>query len=354
MRTRFLPLLVLALLALPAAATANPLGDLLRISELDAGGDGSAYDAQVAYNGGTSEYLVSWTADGIFSSGEDEVWVQRMSASGAQIGPDRQISTIGAPGDTTKEPFGRASIAADHVNDRELVVWAADDTTDGKFEIFGQLLDASGQQIGADDFQISLPQNGALYPHVAFNPGTGAPGDEEYLVVWVGNTTGTPTVFAQRLDENGAAIGARFAVSQFAESGTGSSPQVAYNQAANQYLVAWYGGPSGQDRESWGQRLSATGAEIGADVKLTSTGTNTDEVTGGFPSLSYNPLAGNYLMTWTRDEPYPSSGAGDLLAGPQRHRGARRARPHGSRTPETRRTTRTSPTPLLPRPGSTW
>ena len=150
------------------------------------------------------------------------------------------------------------------------------------------------------------PHNGALYAHVAFNPGTGATGDEEYLVVWLGNTTATPTVFAQRLDENGAAIGSRFAVSQFAESGTGSLPQVAYNQLANEYLVAWYGGPSGQDRESWGQRLSATGAEIGADVKLTSTGTNTDDVTGGFPSISYNPLAGNYLMTWTRDEPNPS------------------------------------------------
>ena len=124
--TRMFALVLLALLCLPAAAGANPFGDLLRISQLEANDNGSAYDTQVAYNSGTGEYLVSWTADGIFGPGDDEVWVQRLSSAGAQLGGDRRISTIGAAGDTTREPFGRPAVAADPVNDRNLVVWAAD------------------------------------------------------------------------------------------------------------------------------------------------------------------------------------------------------------------------------------
>ena len=307
MRSRPLLLLVLlALFAAPAAAGANPLGDLLRVSELPANENGSAYDAQVEYNGANSEYLVSWTADGPFSPGDDEVFVQRLTASGVQVGADRQISTIGAEGDTTREPFGRPSIAADTVNGRNLVVWSSDELNDrfggSEFSIFGQLLGPDGEEIGADDFQISGLQDGALYPDVAFNPGTAAAGDEEYLVVWTGEAKLAPVQWGQRLDENGTPIGSRFPISQAAESGTGSLPQVAYNALAGEYLVAWYSFKRDEDGEAWGQRVAADGTEIGDDVRLTTTGTDTDEIQGGFPSIAYNPFAGNYLMTWSRDE----------------------------------------------------
>ena len=50
---------------------------------------------------------MSWTADGIFGPGEDEVWVQRLSSAGAQLGGDRRISTIGAAGDLTVRVNGK-------------------------------------------------------------------------------------------------------------------------------------------------------------------------------------------------------------------------------------------------------
>ena len=107
-----------------------------------------------------------------------------------------------------------------------------------------------------------------------------------------------------------------------AESGRGSLPQVAYNAAQDEYLVAWYGFKSGEDGEAWGQRINAaTGAAIGGDVPLTAHGTATDEDEGSFPSISYNPLAGNYLMTYTHDLPDPGRPRG-LLAGAQRDRRA--------------------------------
>ena len=127
--------------------------------------------------------------------------------------------------------------------------------------------------------------------------------------MWTANTTTNPVQWGRRLDKNGTPVGARFQISQQAESGRGSLPQVAYNAAQDQYLVAWYGFKSGEDGEAWGQRINAaTGAAIGGDVPLTAHGTATDEDQGGFPSISYNPLAGNYLMTYTHDLPT----AGDL------------------------------------------
>ena len=303
--TRMFALVLLALLTFPAVAGANPFGDLFRISELASNnGNGSAFDTQVAYNGGTSEYLVSWTADGYASPGQDEVWVQRVSKAGAQIGSDRRISTIGAEDDPTREPFGRPAIAADPINDRNLVVWAADPEDNAfdnsEFRIYGQLLGADGSEIGVD-FAISGSQQGSLYPHVAFNPER-----QEYLVVWTGTTTIDPVQWGRRLDKNGAPVGANFQISQEAESGTGSLPQVAYNEAQNEYLVAWYSFKPDEDGEAWGQRINAvTGAAIGGDVPLTAHGTTTDDNAGSFPSISYNPLAGNYLMTYTHDYPTP-------------------------------------------------
>ena len=125
--------------------------------------------------------------------------------------------------------------------------------------------------------------------------------------MWTANTTTDPVQWGKRLDENGAAIGASFQISQIAESGRGSLPQVAYNQAADEYLVAWYSFKSGEDGEAWGQRINgSTGAAIGGDVPLTAHGTTTDDNGGGFPSIAYNPLAGNYLMTFTRDDDNPN------------------------------------------------
>ena len=44
-------------------------------------------------------------------------------------------------------------------------------------------------------------------------------------------------------------------------------------------------------------------------MPLTAHGTTADDNAGGFPSISYNPLAGNYLMTYTRDDDNPNPDA---------------------------------------------
>jgi hypothetical protein len=191
---------------------------------------------------------------------------------------------------------------------------------EGESEIFGQRLNAAtGTAQGANDFRISdLGGTGntafdAGRPDVAYNGATG-----EYLVVWHGddNTGGLVDeegeIFAQRLD---AATGAEEGTNDLRVSdmgGTGNPdfdagfPAVAYDAAAQQYLVVWHGDDDEgelQDGESeiYGQRLAgATGAEIGAnDQRLSDLGgTGSNPFDGLFPAVAYGSAAAQLLVVW--------------------------------------------------------
>ena len=120
---------------------------------------------------------------------------------------------------------------------------------------------------------LGNPDYDASHPHVVYNPAAG-----ECLVVWEGDdnteyTPGTPLVdgeteiFGQRLTGAGVEVGGDFRVSEQGADGlvgtSATDPTVAYNSAANEYLVAWTGedGVSDED-EIWAQRLSTTGPPL--------------------------------------------------------------------------------------------
>ena len=91
----------------PAAAPANPLGDLTRCSEIPANDNGAAYYPDVEFNAGTSEYLAAFDADSIFGPGEDEVYVQRISNTGAQMGTDHASRRSGPRATSRARPSRR-------------------------------------------------------------------------------------------------------------------------------------------------------------------------------------------------------------------------------------------------------
>ena len=194
-----------------------------------------------------------------------------------------------------------------------------------EFRIYGQLLGADGAEIGVDDFAISGSQQGALYPHVAFKPGTAAQGDEEYLVVWTANTTTNPVQWGKRLDENGAAIGSSFQISQITESG-GDAPPGRLQPGHRRVPRAWYSFKSGEDGEAWGQRINAsTGAAIGGDVPLTAHGTHHGRQRRRVPLDRLQPARRQLPddLHAGRRQPEPGRARG-LFAGAQRDGGAAR------------------------------
>ncbi len=153
---------------------------------------------------------------------------------------------------------------------------------DGEFEIYGQRISASGAELGTNDFRISSSDDGFSYfdanePDVTYNP-TG----NEYLVVWSGTITATNSataefeILGQRLNgATGAEVGTGdFRISDMAQDENFSfdavTPAVTFNTTGNEYLVVWSGDDntgalSDEEFEIFGQRLNSTGGAIGTN-----------------------------------------------------------------------------------------
>jgi hypothetical protein len=299
------------------SAKGEKLGSELRISSVRTDGDATsgAFRPAIAYNPAANEYLVSWEADDLATDEEFEIFGQRLSATGAEVGADDfRISSVGMDGDATRDAFEPA-IAYNPAANEYLVSWEADDlATDNEFEIFGQRLSATGAEVGADDFRISTvgtdgdAGRDALEPAIAYNPKA-----NEYLVSWKADDLPTNDefeIFGQLVSANGAKLGSEIRISTVGTGGDPdrdvTSPDIAYNPTANEYLVSWSadGLPTDNEFEIFGQRLSATGAEVGEDdFRISEVGTDGDATRGpSEPAIAYNPAANQYLVSWRADD----------------------------------------------------
>jgi RTX calcium-binding nonapeptide repeat (4 copies) len=286
------------------SATGAALGAAFRISTTRADGDVNrvAFEPTVAFNPSANEYLVTWVADGFATNDEFEIFGQRLSATGAELGADFRISTTGADGDESRGASNPTVIHNSSANEY-LLIWQADGlATDNHFEILGQRLSATGAKLGPD-FPISnsAGDRRGFEPAIAFNSSA-----NEYLATWGGDPLPTDgefdaEIFAQRLSATGAKLGPDFPISNSAEEGAAFEPAIAYNPGADEYLATWEadGIAVRGKSEIFGQRLSATGAELGADFRISTTGADTDASRGARePTLAYNPSANEYLPIW--------------------------------------------------------
>ena len=177
----------------------------------------SAPDAQyrdktpsVAWNGFNDQYLVSW-AHTFFEFPTVRVLVQRLAASGAEIGADDFLL------DNT-EYNANNDIAVDHSTGQWLVVWEINAEAPFSF-IHGKFVSANGTvgsviEVSARDGEGTSDPFGNGYadtPVVAFNPDDG-----EYLVAWsdpnnrgAHDPTGLRMLLGQRVSTSGALIGSR-------------------------------------------------------------------------------------------------------------------------------------------------
>lgn len=264
----------------------------------------------IAYSPVTHEYLVVWKA---FNEGR--VYTQRLNQDGVQVGGDDVI--VGGSAELSVDDA--VDVAYNATSLEYLVVFNADGGSDGE-EVYGQLLNLAGGEVGADDFQISAmgPEGDANFdaapPSVAWNSVL-----NEYLVGWHGND-GAPLaknereVYGQLLAANGTAIGADdFRISDMGPDGSTEygafRPRIAFDPFSNQYFVAWHGGEVGlgeAEFEVWGQYLAANGTEIGNNDFRISEGQDGDAVfSANRPAIAFNPTGTscNYLVTYFTGEP---------------------------------------------------
>jgi hypothetical protein len=310
-------------------ATGAEIGTDFRLSDMGPDGNGSydAYHPAVAYNSAGNEYMVVWEGEdntGALANEEHEIFGQRVSATGAEIGTDLRLSDMGPDGDVNYDAWDPA-VAYDSVDNEYLVVWAGDDDTGGlvydEDEIFGQRVNAAtGGEIGTDLRLSDMGPDGSKYydardPAVAYDSA-----DNEYLVVWASDDDTSPLVdeefeiFGQLVDAaTGAEIGTDFRLSDMGPDGDATYdalyPAVAYDSVDNEYLVVWEGEDDtgtlvSGEFEIYGQRVEAdTGMEIDTDLRLSDMGPDGDATYDAlYPAVAGSSAGNEYLVAWHGDD----------------------------------------------------
>jgi len=289
-----------------ALADFTPIGSDLRISNAGSDGDASRYSAaaDAAFNPGAGQYLVVWD-DNRDDVDEFEVHGQILTAGGGEVGGDFQISEMG---DETREGFD-ASVASNPATGEFLVAWEGEHTaTDEDYDIWAQRLTGLGADQGGD-FRVSNMDQAAMpdafEPAVAANPENG-----EMLVVWQSGDPqfDAVEVFGQRLGPTGGDLGGDFRISNALDvdpTHDAGLPAVSYSTASDEYLATWFSDatPNGHV-EVFGQRLSAGGGALGSDFQIS----NAAAAGGGHEAdaedptrIAYDSVNDRFLSVWTGD-----------------------------------------------------
>jgi hypothetical protein len=266
----------------------------------------------VVYSPPADRYLVVWSSDGGATDNEFEIRGQELTAAGGPDGMNFQISNV-EPVGALRGAFEPA-VACCSAASESLVVWSADGlATDDEFEIFGQRVNAAGAPAGID-FRISSvgidgdTGRSAFDPSITYNPGA-----DEYLVTFTANNLPTAPefeIFGHRVKGVGAEVGDDFRISNLGPDGdtnrdVDDQSGVAFSPAANEYLVVWTGDgtPIDDEIEVFGQRVGVTGGEIGSDMQISHIGADGDETRDALApvSLAFGSAANEYLAVFAAD-----------------------------------------------------
>ena len=171
------------------------------------------------------------------------------------------------------------------VTGQYLVVW--EDQTDDLDDIDGQLVNADGSLQGSK-LTISAAKNDQSNPEIAYNSAA-----NEYLVVFDDDrlVEYDYDIYAVLVNANGAVSGGDFPIAADAESQL--LPVVAYNSRDNEYLVVWWDERSGSNAEVYARVVNADGSMDGSDFLVASPGANLVN-----PDVAYDQSKNQYLVVW--------------------------------------------------------
>jgi hypothetical protein len=189
------------------------------------------------------------------------------------------------------------AVAFNPVAGQFLVAWrdGRDMATRGA-DIYGRRVGAEGTPLGGD-FRISgaMATSDEHSPAVAYNPVA-----NQHLVVWHderNEATRGADIYGRRVATNGARVGGDFRISGKNATNWESAAAVAYDSAADSYLVAWQDGRNGDARgtDIYGRRVAANGELLGGDFRISGKNATSEEYS---PAVAYNPVSGQHLAVW--------------------------------------------------------
>ena len=286
-------------LGLPASHRTMVTGDLY---------PSPVVSSSFALNRPRNEYLAVYAID-IAGFGEYEIYGRRLDAATLQpIGDEFRISRMGPELDPRFQATD-PGVAYDPVGNRYLVVWSGEKSMDGKFELYGRFLDGdTGAAFGEDDFRITHtgpdanPAFGAYRPRIAYLSGSG-----QFFLVWHADTSqdGVFEVFGQRITANGVSAGSPVRLNGRSATGTASpsmNPDLSYDWGSGEILVVW----QGSSEIDTGSKIeavlvdAATGAPLPSGKFTVSTSDEENPPSASAPpAVSCAPSEAVCLVVWS-------------------------------------------------------
>jgi hypothetical protein len=223
--------------------------------------------------------MMVWTD---YRDGEPAIYAQRYNSSGAAQGGNFRVCE--EPGSYSQEA---PAVAADGMGNF-FVAWQ-DGPGYGK-KIFVQKFNAAGTRQGS---AITVnTQAGAVYVHDA---AVAADGSGNFIVAWIEDRDAKTTVYVQRFNAAGSALGTFFTADGYLQSDGQSHPSVAMDGSGN-FVVAWQDAGSG-DNDIRAQLFNKSGEPLGQAIRVN------DDL--GAKSQSYPAVAANVngkgMVVWTDD-----------------------------------------------------
>ncbi|MBU1865395.1 MAG: hypothetical protein KKE89_03185 [Actinobacteria bacterium] len=188
----------------------------------------------VVYNANANQFFVAWQDFRNYPDRGGDIYGRRVTAKGQVAGAEIQISGPAATGNEWD-----ALVAYNSTSDQYLVVWGDErnHVTQGR-DVYGRRIKANGNLVGAD-IRISGPGAVYIryHPAVAYSSITNQYlvvwGDNRKSVARDSD------MYGRRVKATGSPLGHDFRISDAAGTERESLPAVAYNSTTNQYLVVW-------------------------------------------------------------------------------------------------------------------
>ena len=219
------------------------------------------------------------------------------AGTASYLGPELQISNPTQPECDRYVP----AVAYNFVHNEYLVVWH-NKWPDGHRDVYARRVSGRGQVLSW--FSVSAGPHDRFQPAVAYNSWT-----DQYLVVWMYDAQGDAThyeVWGRWVAWNGSSMGSEFQIFAWANRGFWT-PRVAWNSYHNEYLVIANGLDtiSGLANDVSGRRVMADGSTPYPGSPIAQS--TTDQPHQG--DVAYNIAADEYLVVWRH---MASAGDGDI------------------------------------------
>lgn len=231
-------------------------------------------DPSIAYNRLRNEYLVAWGTIRDMNGRGFDIYIQRLSATGALLGGATLISS--ASGDHNE---GYPRVAFNATTGEYAVTWHI--VADGTWDVRVQRISGLGALTGAP-LKLAMAGNQEL-PRIVYSQG-----QNEYMVIWY-EQSGADGVRGQRV--TAAGVTATLPITFLGADVTVRGTDIAVNGDTGCYVLVW----ATADRNIRGRYLNAAGAAAGSDFNITTSGLDV------LPMAAYNSRAREFTIAWQRD-----------------------------------------------------